>query len=85
MRGADDADRHPVEPVGAGPRARAHSARTFTRDVAKGAPKRAKTLPTRLERDVRDRPVSVPKQRRRPLDPPCEQVTMRRHTERLLE
>ena len=85
MRGADDATRHTAEPVASGSRARTHRARALTGDVTKSAAESAEALPTRLERDIRDRLVSVAQQRRGPLDAPREQVSVRRYTEGLLE
>src|SRR5262252_8032082 len=85
VRRAEDADRHVSERVRRCLFARADRAGALPRDVAKRATERAEASPARPKRDLGDRQFRVAEQRRRALDPPREQVPMRRDTERLFE
>ena len=58
---------------------------TLARNVAERAAERTQASPTRLKGDLGDGQVGLAKQRRRALDPPREQVPVRRDTEGLLE
>jgi hypothetical protein len=82
---ADDAAGHAAEIVRRGLCTRSNRARTLARYVAKRAAERAETGPARLEGDPRDGQIGVAQHSRRALDAAREQVSVRRHTERLLE
>lgn len=85
MRRAHVAPGHAAQLVRRPPLTCPDRARALTGDVTKGAPEGAEALPARLKSDLGDREVGVPKQRRRPLDAPREQVPVRRDAEGLLE
>jgi hypothetical protein len=83
--GDQEAGRHLVEFVRRGLFARPKLTRTLAGDVAENAPERSQAFPSRLERDVGDGQIGVTQQRLGPLDPPREQVAMRRQAEGMLE
>jgi hypothetical protein len=85
VSGADDATGHATEVLRRRPRARANRARAFTGDVVECATESPKALPPRLEGNLGDGQLGVPKQRRGPLDAPREQISVRRHPEGVLE
>ncbi len=85
MRRADDAGRHVCEQMRQGPLARPNRAWAVADDVAKCTPEAAEALPSGVKGDLGDRKVGIAEQSRRSLDAPTQQVSMRRHTEGLLE
>src|SRR3954452_9052008 len=68
-----------------GPRAGPDGAGALPGDVAEGPAERAQALPPGPEGDLGDGELGVAEQRRRPLDAPGEQISVRRNPERLLE
>lgn len=85
MGGADDARRHAFQRFRRHAGARANRARALPRDIAKRTPERPQALPAGLESNFDDGHLGVPKQRHCTLDASSEQVTVRRHSECLLE
>ena len=85
MRCAQNAGGHAPEPLRPGPFARPDHARTLAGNIAERAPERTQAAPARVEGDLGDGQVGVAEQRRRPLDASCEQITVRRYAEGLLE
>ena len=85
MRRADETMRDHGQLVACGPFTRTKLARAFARDVPEDSPERPEAVPPGLERNVDDRLIGVAQQRLRSLDPPREEVAMRRNTERFLE
>ena len=82
---AEDAGWHSLRIVLRGSFTLAQFTRAFASDVTERSAKRSQAFPTRLERDVGDGKLRVPKQRRGALDSTREQVAMRRHPESILE
>ena len=85
MRRADEAVRNDGQLVASGPLAGPKLARALAGDVVENAAERAETVPAGLKCNVDDRLVRVPQQRLGALDPTCEQVTVGRNPERVLE
>ena len=85
MRGTQHAGGHVAEFVSHGLFTCPDCAGTLARNVAEGAAERTQAAPARLKGDLGDGQVGLAKQRRRPLDPPREQVPVRRDAEGLLE
>ncbi|HET6577913.1 MAG TPA: hypothetical protein VFG66_06295, partial [Gemmatimonadales bacterium] len=85
MSGAEPAGGHAAELVRRPALARPELARALAGDVAEGAPKGAQASPAGPKRDLGDGEVGVAEQRRGPLDPPGEEVPVRRQAEGLLE
>jgi hypothetical protein len=85
VRGAQEAGRHALRFVRPRPHAGAYLAGTLAGDVPEHAPESAEALPACLEGDRGDGQAGIAQQRRRALDAPCQQVTMRWQAEGLLE